>query len=75
MKTHSQIDKRSLAMMEAIIIKIENDPQKSGLEKARSLSARWLRMHNNRYINKWHTILRGDWPDIKKILLDDTGAA
>lgn len=75
MKTHNQIDKRSLAMMEAIIEKIEKDPQKKGLEKARSVCSRWLEMHNNPYIKRWHEILNGEWEDIKKIMLDQSEEA
>lgn len=77
MKTHQQIDNRSLAMMKAIIKKIENDPRKMGLEKARSVCRRWLEIHTNPYLKEWDRILRGEWPDIKKVLLDNSekGAA
>lgn len=63
--------------MKAIIEKIEHDPEKRGLEKARSVCKRWLKMHNNPYIKEWDKILKGEWSDIKKVLLDDSekGAA
>ena len=63
--------------MKAIIKKIDNDPRKKGVEKARSVCKRWLEMHNNPYIKEWDKILEGEWSDIKKVLLDDSekGAA
>jgi hypothetical protein len=75
MKTHALIDQRSLAMMRAVIDKIENDHRRTGLEKARSTCERWLRMHDNPYLKHWQEILRGDWTGIKKILLDESEEA
>lgn len=75
MKTHRQIDERSLAMMEAVAKKIDDDPEKAGLKKAREVCDRWAEMHDNPYIYKWREILRKPWEEIKNILLDDSEEA
>jgi len=75
MKTHRRIDERSLAMMKAIVKKIEEDPRKKGLDKARSVCGRWVQMHENSYIRQWEEILKGDWEDIKGVLTDDSEKA
>jgi len=74
-KTHREIDRRSLALMTAVIEKIDEDPQKKGIDRARSVCARWLKTHDNPYLKQWNNILSGDWTEIKKVLLDDSEEA
>lgn len=75
MKSHRDIERRSLALMQAVAAKIDHDPQKQGLEKARQVCARWMEMHDNFYIKKWQHILAGRWEDIRNILLDESEEA
>jgi hypothetical protein len=75
MRTHQQIEERSLAMMRAIVEKIERDPERSGIEKARSVCARWKRTHTNPYLDRWESILQTDWDAIKTVLLDNSDQA
>jgi hypothetical protein len=75
MKSHRDIDRRSLALMEAVAEKIDQDPEKKGLEKARRVCARWVEMHDNPYLKQWQSILTESWEDIKKILLDKSEEA
>lgn len=62
-------------MMAAIVDKIEADPDKKGLQKAREVCRRWMELHDNPYIEEWHNILDGRWEDIKHILLEDSEEA
>lgn len=75
MQTHRQIEERSLAMMRAIVEKIERDPGRSGVERARSLCARWKKTRTNPYLDRWETILQADWDTIKALLLEDSDEA
>ena len=75
MKTHQEIDRRSLALMKAVVEKIDLDPKQWGLKKARSVCKRWTKMHDNTYISKWDDILTRPWNDIRAILLDKTEEA
>ncbi len=75
MRTHQGIEQRSLVMMRAIVEKIDRDPERCGLEKARSVCRRWLTMHDNPYIGCWERILRGEWNEIRRILLEDSEEA
>jgi len=72
MTTHQGIERRSLVMMRAIVAKIDRDPERKGLQKARSVCRRWAQLHDNPYIDRWERILRGEWTDIRRILLDDS---
>ena len=75
MRTHRDIEDRSRAMMIAIVDKIEADPDKKGLQKARSVCEHWMEMHDNPYIKKWQDILNDRWENIKKILTEDSEEA
>lgn len=50
MKSHRDIERRSLALMQTVAAKIDHDPQKQGIEKARQVCARCMEMHDNFYI-------------------------
>lgn len=70
MKTHQEIDRRSLALMKAVVNKIDSDPERRGLRKAQSVCKRWAAIHDNPYISKWDEILTRPWHEIREILLD-----
>lgn len=70
MKTHDLIDRRSMALAQAIAARIDADPERRGLEKARTTCARWITQHDNPYIREWHTILQQEWPEVRKVLID-----
>jgi hypothetical protein len=72
MKTHQEIDQRSLALSRAIVARIDRDPARSGLLKARALCERWFRERPEPAIGEWRNILAGPWEQIREVLLDDS---
>lgn len=72
MRTHQEIDARSLALASAIVAKIDADPQREGLRSAREICARWHHKNPAPAIAEWHAILRLDWDRIRAILLDES---
>ena len=73
-KNHLQIDERSLLLARAIVRKIDSDPKREGLSKARRTCRRWAGEHGNPYIREWSSILEGPWPLIRERLLDPSEA-
>ena len=72
MRTHQQIDERSLALARAIVKKIDDDPARRGLEKARAICRRWHKERPLPAIGEWLKILQGPWEDIRRVLLDES---
>ncbi len=72
MKNHQQIDQRSLALAKAIVEKIDRDPARTGLEKARATCYRWFRQRPVPAIREWLQILERPWEEIRGVLLDET---
>src|SRR5258705_14023213 len=72
MRTHDGIDQRSLAMARAIVEKIDRDPDRKGLEKARTTCDRWLNLHSSLAIIEWREILERPWEEIREVLLDES---
>ena len=72
MRSHQRIDERSLEIARAIVARIDSDPSRSGLEKARGVCARWSRMHDLPVLAEWRAILERDWPEVRAILLDQS---
>ncbi len=72
MRTHQEIDDRSLALARAIVARIDADPLRSGLTRARRTCARWTQdpAIRSEYIDRWCAILDRDWPAIRAVLLD-----
>jgi len=70
MKTHQDIDSRSLAMAREIVKKIEEDPERKGLEIARSVCKRWNLRRPSTAVSEWLEILDKPWAEIRAILLD-----
>lgn len=73
MRTHQQIDQRSLAMARAIVDKIDRDPQRRGLEHARAVCQRWHRERPLPAVSEWLALLEKPWEEIRQILLDESG--
>jgi hypothetical protein len=72
MKTHQQIDERSLALAKAIVEKIDRDPARLGLEKARAVCVRWYEQRPLPAIGEWLKILQEPWEVIRRVLLDES---
>ena len=72
MRTHAEIDARSLELARAVVEKIDKDPQRDGLRRARELCARWFQENPVPAIGEWQEILRMDWEHVRKILLDES---
>lgn len=58
-RTHQQIDQRSLAMASAIVAKIDRDPAKIGLAKARATCQRWWGQRPLPAFREWLELLGG----------------
>jgi len=70
MKTHEEIDLRSLALAQVVASAIDRDASLAGLGRARRTCERWLRDVPSPAITEWHGILQREWPEIRPILLD-----
>ena len=71
-RTHQEIDQRSLAMAKAIVDKLDRDPEHSGLTRARSTCRRWYEERRLPAVREWMDILERPWSEIRLILLDDS---
>ena len=58
-------------MARRIVAKIDLDPSRAGLDRARAVCARWVGQ-GNVPAREWVTILERPWPDIRSILLDES---
>ncbi len=72
MKTHQQIDQRSLALARAIVARIDRDPARAGLAQARATCQRWLNQRPLPAVREWMEILRRPWEEIRALLLDES---
>lgn len=72
MKTHEQIDRRSLALARAVVDRIDTDRRYTGLDKARSLCHQWRAKSNNPTLEEWEFILQKPWPEVRRVLLDES---
>jgi hypothetical protein len=70
--THQQIDRRSLAMAKAVAERIDADPRRAGLEKARATCRRWFKSDPAPAIGEWLQILERPWEEIRRVLLDES---
>jgi hypothetical protein len=70
-RTHQQIDRRSLEMVRRIVAKIDADPYRRGLEHAKSVCDRWI-AQGNVSAREWRTILERPWDEVRLILLDES---
>lgn len=72
MRTHQQIDRRSAAMARAIVDKIDRDPQRRGLQKARAVCQRWFQERPHRATGEWLALLEKPWEEIRQLLLEES---
>lgn len=70
MKTHASIDERSLVMAQAIVAKVDSDPRRGGLDRARATCQRWLQRRPSPQVREWQEILSRPWEDVSLILTD-----
>lgn len=71
MRTHAEIDLRSLAMAKAIVDKLESSDWRAGVMRAREINRRWRHVCDSRLHEEWTEILASeDWPSIRSVLLD-----
>lgn len=71
METHQDIDRRSLAMARQIVAKIDADPQRAGLERAKQVCRRWVEL-GNIPAREWLPLLEQPWENVRSILLDES---
>lgn len=72
MRTHAEIDARSLALARAVAARIDADPAHAGLDHARAVCRRWSAL-GVRAAADWQDLLaRAGWPEIRRALLDDS---
>lgn len=71
MKSHEDIDRRSLELAREVVRLIDADPCRRGVELARANCARWLANGPAPAVSEWQAILAGDWGSIRLILLDE----
>jgi hypothetical protein len=70
-KTHQEIDRRSLEMARRIVAKIDGDPQRAGLDHAKRVCRRWVDK-GIRPALEWSAILQRPWDEVRRILLDES---
>jgi len=70
MKTHADIDLRSLEFHKHVVVKIENDP--SLKKKAFEILDRWTAVSPHRSRKEWRDILSLPWSKAKEVILEDT---
>ena len=71
MWSHEDIDQRSLSLSLAIVARIDLDPERTGLRKARGICSRWMAEHPTPALREWQALLEHDWPMIRAVLLDE----
>ncbi|MCI0416331.1 hypothetical protein L0222_26450 [bacterium] len=70
MKTHEEIDRRSLMLAKAIASRVDANP--ALVAKARSLCDRWYSLNPQDTVKEWIRILHRPWPEIRKVLLENS---
>lgn len=65
-KTHQQIDRRSLAMAQRIVARIDEHPEL--LEHVQGVLRRWTEL--GRDTAEWEALLQRPWSEVREILLD-----
>jgi hypothetical protein len=70
-RTHQEIDRRSLGMVRRIVEKIDADPERQGFEHAKRVCERWI-AQGIRFAREWRTLLQRPWEDVRAILLDES---
>ncbi len=68
-RTHQEIDQRSLDLARAIAEKIDADPARAGLERARRVLDRWETIVYASDLKLWRQLLQRPWAEIREALL------
>lgn len=71
MDAHERLDKWSLAMMQKIVARIDADPSRKGLARARSTAERWYSQSPSRAVHEWLELLNLPWEELRPLLLDE----
>jgi len=72
MRTHADIDRRSLLLARAVAQRIDDDASRQGLERARQVCARWRAQSDSPAIQEWAAILAAPWEEVRPILLEES---
>jgi hypothetical protein len=70
-RTHQEIDRRSLEMVRRIVAKIDADPERHGLAHAKHVCERWV-TQGIASAREWRTLLEKPWEEVRAILLDES---
>ena len=70
MRTHQEIDRRSLRLAQSVAARIDADPQRRGLAQALQTCARWHRRAPAPAYREWLVILDKPWAEVRRVLLD-----
>jgi hypothetical protein len=65
---HQRLDAWSLAMMQEVAARIDEDP--TGLERARATAERWNTQSPSRAVKEWLELLRLPWEELRPVILD-----
>jgi hypothetical protein len=68
MRTHQDIDRRSLEMVRRIVAKIDADPERRGLAHAKQVCDRWV-TQGIASAREWQKLLEKPWAEIRALLL------
>lgn len=71
MRTHQEIDRRSLEMVRRIVAKIDADPQRRGLAHAKRVCERWV-SQGIVSAREWLALVEKPWEEVRAILLDES---
>lgn len=69
---HPTIDRRGLALARAIVKKLEETDEQSGVDRARGVNRRWRELGDSSLHEAWSELLQQDWSVIRDALLDET---
>lgn len=72
MRSHEEIDRRSLELARAVVAILDADPERAELTKARERCVRWARESPSPAIAEWREILAREWGEIRTRLLDES---
>jgi len=70
MKTHQDIDQRSLDLARKIVAIIEGQCDRQGLAQARNVCERWIRVQDSPPVREWHLLLQQPWFVIRERYTD-----
>jgi hypothetical protein len=71
MRTHQEVDRRSLEMVRRIVAKIDADPAREGPAHAKSVCERWV-AQGIVSAREWLPLLERPWEEVRAILLEES---